>query len=238
MKYGIRLNVTRRLIGATALVGAVLIGSGQPAAATVSQADPAVLTPSRVATVAETKCGPAAPGIDCKGWDGIDIRSETSLFVVGFENNQDMNQKHVLQTVASFDLGPAKDAVGDGKVAHASLSYSEASTTRRSATGDSEYGILPTCNTQLGVAAAPFNGNQNKLIQTSPADVAGVTGATTGDSGAWDVTPQVTKWLKAGNGQGTFVLRSEDESLTAKAQSMCLSYVMDLVLTVEAAPAE
>src|SRR6185436_16694929 len=98
MNHGTMLTTTRRLISTAALVGAVAIGSGQTAAATVSQSDPAVLTPSRAATVAETKCGPAAPGIACKGWDGIDIRSEASLFVVGFENNEDSNQKHVLQT--------------------------------------------------------------------------------------------------------------------------------------------
>src|SRR5688572_11842763 len=66
MKYGSTFTVTRRLIGATALVGAVLIGSGQTAGATVSKLEP--ISPSRVATVAETKCGPAAPGIRCGGW--------------------------------------------------------------------------------------------------------------------------------------------------------------------------
>jgi hypothetical protein len=236
MKYGSTFNATRRLIGATALVGAILVGSGQTAGATVSKLDP--ISPSRVATVAETKCGPAAPGIACKGWDGVDIRTETSLFVVGFENNQGSNQKHVLQTVATFDLGAAKDALVDGKVALASLSFSEASTTHRSAAGDSEYGILPSCNTKLGVPTAPWNGSQNKILQTTDAEINGVVGATVAESGIWDVTPQVTKWLKAGNGQGTFVLRSEDESLTPKAQSMCLSYVMDLSLTIEVAPAE
>ncbi len=123
-------------------------------------------------------------------------------------------------------------------MAKATLSYSEASTTRRSATGDSEYGILPTCNTRLGVPTDAWTGDLNKLIPTTQAKTDGVAGATTGDSGYWDVTPQVAQWVTNGAGEGTFVFRAEDESLEAKAQTMCLSYIIDPVLTVEFAPAE
>jgi hypothetical protein len=241
MNHGTMRSFTGRLVGAAALVGAVVIGSGQTAAATVSQLDPAVLTPARAATVYAAKCPPpqmSTAGIECNGFAGREILGDSSIFVVGYENNADLKEKFVYQAAATFDLGPARDAVANGKVARASLSYGENSTTRRSAAGDSEYGILPTCNTKLGVPTAPWSGATDKLLQTSPADTAGVAGATTGDSGAWDVTPQVAKWLKASGGQGTFVLQAEDESMDVKAQSMCLSYVSDLTLTVEPAPAE
>jgi hypothetical protein len=241
MNHGTPSTITRRLVGALALLAATLVSSAQATAAPANQIDPATLTPTRVATAAESKCGPArmsTPGIECRGWDGTDVRSLGDLFVVGFENNQELSEKVVLQTVATFDLAPLKDATTSAKVAKASLTYGEASTTRRSPTGDSEYGILPTCNTRLGVPTAAWSGSLDKVVPTTAAMTAGVTGATTGDSGSWDVTPQVTKWLKDGAGQGTLVLRPEDESLDAKGQQMCLSYVIDLALNVEFAPAQ
>jgi hypothetical protein len=63
--------------------------------------------------------------------------------------------------------------------------------------------------------------------------VAGVTGATTGDSGAWDVTPQLERWSEAAVTHGIFVLSGDDESPDVKGQSMCLSYLIDLGLAVE-----
>lgn len=239
MSHGTLPRVTRRLIGTVALVGAVLVGTGQAVAAPAGDLDPVALTPTRQATVAESKCGPArmsTPGTECRGWDGTDVRSLTDLFVVGFANNQELDEKYVLQAVATFDLAPVSAQAEGMTVARASLAYGEASTTRRSAAGDSEYGILPTCNTQLGVPTAAWAGGLDKIVPTAPAAVAGVTGATTGDSGSWDVTPQVAQWLKDGAGQGTFVFRSEDESLTPKGQSLCLSYISDFSLTVELAP--
>ena len=239
--HGTMRSFTRRLVGAAALVGAVVIGSGQTATATVSQADPAVLTPSRAATVYARKCPPpqmSTPGIECNGFIGREILSDTSIFVVGYENNDTLKEKFVYQAAATFDLGPARDTVADGKVAKAYLSYGENSTVHRSAAGDSEYGILPTCNTKLGVPKAPWTGGVDKLIQTNPAQTSGVAGATTGDSGSWDVTPQISTWLKASAGQGTFVFQADDESMDVKAQAMCLSSISDFTLTVEPAPTE
>src|SRR5690349_11478140 len=132
-------TVIRRIVGALALVGPLLVGSGQVAAAPANDLDPATLTPTRTATVAESKCGPtrmSTPGVECRGWDGTDVRSLGDLFVVGFENNQELSEKVVLQTVATFDLGSLKDASTSTRVAKASLSYGEGSTTRRSATGE------------------------------------------------------------------------------------------------------
>ncbi len=156
-------------------------------------------------------------------------RSQPDIFIVGFENNQEQQEKHVLQAVAAFDLSPLP---AGAKVTKASLGYAEASTTRRSAGGDEEYGVLPTCNTKLGIVDT-WNGNADVLLKPKPADVAGVAGATTGDSGAWDVTPQLKQWAEAGAKQGIFVLSGDDESMDIKAQTACLSYVINLVLDVE-----
>jgi len=71
------------------------------------------------------------------------------------------------------------------------------------------------------------------VVPTRPAAVAGVQGATTGDSGAWDVTPQVQQWLAGSANQGVFVLRGDDESLDVNGLGMCLSYVIDLGLALE-----
>jgi hypothetical protein len=170
---------------------------------------------------------------NCVGFDGRDVRNLPDLWVVGFENNGERSQKHVLQTVAVFDLGPLQNAPRDAVLSRAALGYSEASTVRRSAGGDAEYGILPTCNTVLGVAADGWDGSFDGIVPTRPAAVDGVQPATTGNSGAWDVTPQVRRWLTSGASQGAFVLASDDEAPDIHAQAMCLSYVIDLGLTVE-----
>ena len=109
----------------------------------------------------------------------------------------------------------------------------QASTARRSAAGESQFGILPTCNTQLGVGRDAEGGSLDHLVPSRPAGVAGVTPATTAESGAWDVTPQLKQWLGVQANRGTFVLRGDDESLDVKGLAMCLSYVFDLRLTVE-----
>ena len=241
MTAGRTLLSTRRLVGALALVGSVLIGAGPATAAPSSDLDPASLTPTRIVTVAESKCPPptlSTQGIECRGWDGTDVRDLSDLWVVGYANIQEQGQKYVLQTVATFDLVGVKEQATTAKVAKASLAYTEVSTHRRSAAGDSEYGILPTCNTKLGVAAANWNGNQNKIVPSTQALTAGVAGATTGSEGVWDVTPQVAKWAKDGAGQGNFVFRSDDETLEPKTQQLCISYLIGIGLTVEFAPAE
>jgi hypothetical protein len=190
------------------------------------------LTPTRVATVSQDRCGAptlSTAGTNCVAFDGREVRSQPDLFVVGFENDQDQNEKHVLQAASVYDLSglPA-----GAKVTKASLGYSEASTMRRSAQGESQYGILPTCNTKLGVVDA-WDGNQDTLLKPKSAAVAGVAGATTGDAGSWDVTPQVKQWVDASGKQGTFVMSGDDESMDPKAQTACLSYVIDLGLSVE-----
>jgi hypothetical protein len=223
-----------------ALTGWLLAGSGLAAAAApAGQAETVALAPRRVATVAEDRCGPvkpSAPGVPCGGWAGLEVRSQPDLWVVGFENNQELGEKHVLQTVATFDLAPLRALPEGATLAKAALGYGEGRTTRRSASGDSEYGVLPTCNTQLGLPADGWGGGLDRVVPTRPAAVIGTSGVTTGSFGAWDVTPQVKQWLEGAATQGTFVFRSDDESMDVKGQAMCLSYIFDVGLTVEYTP--
>jgi len=224
--------VLRGILAATVLGGATLTYAAPASQRVVSTS----LTPTRVATASQDRCGGPAlstPGTSCLGFDGRDVRSLPDLWVVGFENNRDVGEKHVLQTVATFNLAPLRNVPPRATVSRAILGYSEASTVRRSPTGDSEYGILPTCNTNLGVAAPGWNGGLDHIVPTVPAAVAGVQGATTGDSGAWDVTPQLRQWLAGSGNDGVFVLRGDDESMDVAGLAMCLSYVIDLGLSVE-----
>ncbi len=232
--HGMTSSFSRRLAG-LALAGYFVAASGQALAAPSGEIEILGLTPTRAATAAQSRCGPAqlsTPGIECRGWDGLDVRSLDDLFVVGFENNEDVGEKHVLQTVATFDLAPLKDIPAGARL-KASLSYDEASTTHRSADGSSEYGILPTCNTRLGVPTSAWSGGLDKIVPTAQAKTAGHVGATTAESGVWDVTPQIEEWRKGGTAQGTFVLRADDESLDVQGFRMCLSYVINLALNVE-----
>jgi hypothetical protein len=159
--------------------------------------------------------------------------NDSSLFVVGFENSATLGEKFVYQTVVMLDLSSLSARPGV-EISMASLHYTEASTTRRSASDESEYGVLPTCNTRLGVpASGSWDGNVDNVIVTAPAAIAGVAGATTAGTGSWDVTPQIKQWLAAGQIQGAFVMGGEDESLDIQAQSMCLSYVFGVGLSVE-----
>ena len=231
------MSIVRARSAALAMLTVVAVGLGQPAddGATARAADPAqamTLTPTRVGTVSQSRCGGsglATAGTNCLGFDAREARSQPDIFIVGYENSQEQQEKHVLQTVATFDLSQLP---ADAKPAKASLVYGEASTTRRSSGGESEYGVLPTCNTKLGVVDN-WNGNADVLLKPKPAAVAGVAGATTGDSGAWDVTPQLKQWSDAGAKQGTFVMSGDDESMDIKSQAACLSYVIDLGLEIE-----
>lgn len=231
------MSNSRARSAALAMVAVVTMGVVQPfgssgVARAADEAQATSLAPARVATVSQSRCGGpnlATAGTNCLGFDAREARSQPDIFIVGFENNQEQQEKHVLQAVAAFDLSGVP---AGAKVTRASLGYAEASTMRRSAEGESEYGILPTCNTKLGIADA-WDGNQDALLKPKPAAIAGVTGATTGDSGAWDVTPQLQQWAGAGAKQGIFVLSGDDESMDIKAQTACLSYVINLGLDVE-----
>ena len=162
------------------MLAIVVIGGGQPwdAVATARAAETAEslsLSPVRVGTVSQSNCGGpqlATAGTNCLGFDAREARSEPDIFIVGFENNLDPKEKHVLQAVSAFDLSGVP---AGAKVTHAALGYSEASTKRRSASGDDDYGILPTCNTKLGVVDA-WDGNADKLLKAKSAAVAGVSG--------------------------------------------------------------
>lgn len=194
-----------------------------------------MIAPAQATTASQSRCeGPtmSTPGISCIGFDGTQVRGLTDLFVLGFENNKDLSEKHVLQTVVSFDLSSVS-AIPQADISGAKLHYAEASTTTRSATGDSQYGILTSCNTRLGIPAASWDGSLDKVVPTTAALTAGMTPATTGDAGSWDVTPQIRAWLAQGQSRGVFVMRGDDESMDIRDQSLCLSYVIDLNLTVD-----
>jgi hypothetical protein len=160
------------------------------------------------------------------------VLDQKDMWVVGFENNATVGQKHVYQAVAQFDLGPLHALPEGATIAKAGLRYGEGSTTTRSPSGESSYGVLPTCNTRLG-AATGWDGGRDRVVPTTPAAVVGASGVTTGSFGAWDVTPQIEQWLAGGAAQGTFVLQGDDEAMDVKGQAMCLSYIFGLGLTVE-----
>ena len=224
----------RRLAGAGLALAVSLLSAVAPAAA--QQVETVVVSPTRAGTAHQHRCGGpamATPGIECQGFAGREILSDPSLFVVGYENNQDVGEKHAYQAVVVFDLAPLRAGREGAAPAKATLGYSEGSTARRSPAGESEDGILPTCTTGLGIPADDWDGSLDKLVPTRPAAVAGVTGATTGGSGGWDVTPQLQQWLGGSAAQGVLVLRGDDEATDVKGMGMCLSYVFDLGLTAE-----
>src|SRR5690348_5031770 len=77
-----------------------LTASGLVAAAQESMATS--LTPAQARTIALSRCGGSAlstAGANCRGFDAREIRESPDLFVVGFENNQELGEKHVLQLV-------------------------------------------------------------------------------------------------------------------------------------------
>lgn len=195
-------------------------------------------TPDPVNTVYTSRCeGPrlSTDGTNCNGFVRAEIRDDKDTFVVAIENNDTLKSKFVYQAAAVFNF--AGESPGPNEVvSRATLAYGEYSTVHRSSAGDSEYGILETCSTALGVPTTSWDGTPKKLIQTTPAQTAGRSPATTGDSGSWDVTPQVQAWLRDGRLQGSFVMRGAEESTDVEAQSMCISYLGGLVLTLELAP--
>ena len=240
-------RAVRRLVGAVALGAALTIGAwptlgtwpvvaapvlAAPVAEEVESVDVPIV---RVGTAGKSRCGQALAtlGTNCLGFDGRDVRSLENLWVVGFENNAETGEKHVLQTVVVVDLAPLRGLPEKAEVTTSQLWYGEVSTVRRSAAGDSEYGILPTCNTGLGVAEDGWNGDLDGVVPTRPANATLLAGATTAESGAWDVTPQIREWLKSDQNQRAFVLRGDDESLDVKAQAMCLSYLTDVSVAAD-----
>ncbi|MGE3909737.1 MAG: hypothetical protein AB7K36_10310, partial [Chloroflexota bacterium] len=65
------------------------------------------LAPAPAHTIALSRCGTASlstAAADCRGFDARDIRDDTGTFVLGFENNQELGEKHVLQLILVFDL--------------------------------------------------------------------------------------------------------------------------------------
>ncbi|HYU18277.1 MAG TPA: hypothetical protein VEQ11_06235 [Chloroflexota bacterium] len=231
------MKLTRLAGAASALaIALTLAGPGVPASVAAKQVEMLDLLPTTVGTAHQHHCGTAVlstPGTECQGFAGREILTDPGLFVVGYENNANVGEKHVYQAVAAFDLAPLPARPEPASISKATLTYTEASTARRSPAGESQYGILPTCNTQLGVAADGEGGGLDHLVPSRPAGVAGVTPATTAESGAWDVTPQLRLWLGVGANQGALILRGDDESLDVQGLAMCLSYVFDLRLTVE-----
>ena len=125
-------------LSAALLVSVTLIGS--QVLETAAQSGPSVtLTPAQVRTVGQSRCGPptlSTEGTNCQGFDARQVREQSDIFVVGYENNKDLAEKHVLQVVTVFDLAAARAAPGT-EVSAASLHYGEGSTTRRSASGES-----------------------------------------------------------------------------------------------------
>lgn len=221
-------------LGAALVVGLALVG--RPVSGLSAEEMPSVtLTPSQARTVAQSRCAPpdlSTEGTTCTGFAGREILETPDIFVVGYQNDQENGEKFVYQAVAAFDLSPARPP-SNAELTHATLGYGEDSTVRRAAGGGSEFGILPTCNTGLGVPTTPWDGSTDKILATRPAGTAGMMPATTGDYGSWDVTPQIKEWLAAGQQQGTLVMRGDDESMDFKQDALCLSYLGDFSLTVE-----
>ena len=240
-------RAVRRLVGVVALGAALTVGAWPTLGTWPVVAAPALAAPVaeeveslelqivKVGTAGKSRCGGALAtlGTNCLGFDGRDVRSLEGLWVVGFENNAETSEKHVLQTVVVVDLAPLRGRPEKAEVTSGQLWFGEVSTVHRSAAGDSEYGILSTCNTRLGVAEDGWDGNLDGVVPTKPANATLLAGATTAESGAWDVTPQILEWLKSDQNQRAFVLRGDDESLDVKTQAMCLSYVTDISLAAD-----
>src|SRR4051794_32018350 len=111
-----------------AMLSATAGVSGQDSASTT-------LAPTVVRTIALSRCGAAAlstADANCRGFDAREVGENPDIFVVGFENTQDLDEKHVLRVVASLALGQISLAP-DPEAPRASLGYGESSTTRRSA---------------------------------------------------------------------------------------------------------
>src|SRR6266704_1773509 len=103
MSFLARLSVA--LVVSLSLLGSQVLGSSAQTGQAVT------LVPAQVRTVAQSRCGPATlstAATNCQGFDARQVRDLPDLFVVGFENDKDLEEKHVLQVVAVFDLAAAR----------------------------------------------------------------------------------------------------------------------------------
>lgn len=233
-----RFRALTRAVVAVAL-GFLVTGTLTVSAQDVQEPTSSNLPPVRAMTIALHRCGPATlstSDANCLGFTGKDILSDPSIFVVGFENNKELNEKHVFQILTEFDLSQV--TVGPNSLVDAAtLTYSEVSTTRRSPSGDSEYGILPSCNTRLRVPVGRLEtARTDRMILTLPALTAGMTPGTTGDLGTWNVLPQVKAWLENGEKRAELVLEAADLSGDVREMEMCISYLTDVSLTIQTSP--
>jgi hypothetical protein len=232
-----RFRALTRTVVAVAL-GFLVTGTLTVSAQDVQEPTSSTLTPVQAQTIALHRCGSAAlstSDANCLGFTAREILSDPSIFVVGFENNKELNEKHVFQILTELDLSQV--TVGpNSQVDAATLTYSEVSTTRRSPSGDSEYGILPSCNTRLRVPATRLETRTDQLMLTLPALTAGMTPATTAESGTWNVLPQVKSWLSNGEKKGILVLEADDRSDDVHEMAMCISYLTDVSLTIQVSP--
>jgi hypothetical protein len=230
----------RALARAVVAVAVGVLATGALTASAQGDEEPASsnLTPVHTTTIALHRCGSAQLSTDdanCLGFTAKEILSDPSIFVVGFENNKELNEKHVFQVFTEFDLSQIT-VDPDSQVDAATLTYSEVSTTRRSPSGESAYGILLSCNTRLRVPATRSETPADRLMLTLPALTAGMTPATTAEAGAWNVLPQVKSWLGNGEKKGTLVLEASDLSDDVHEMEMCVSYLTDLSLAIQVSP--
>src|SRR5690349_9885841 len=95
------MGIARARSAALAMLAMLALGGSQPwGAAATASADEAPqalsLSPARVATVSQDRCGAptlSTAGTNCVAFDGREVRSQPDIFVVGFENDQDQNEK-------------------------------------------------------------------------------------------------------------------------------------------------
>jgi hypothetical protein len=232
-----RFRALARAVVAVAL-GVLVTGTLTVSAQDAQEPTSSNLTPVQATTIALHRCGSASlstSDANCLGFTAREILSDPSIFVVGFENNKELNEKHVFQVLTEFDLSQVT-VDPNSQVDAATLAYSEVSTTRRSPSGESEYGILPSCNTRLRVPATKRETRTDQLMLTLPALTAGMTPATTAESGTWNVLPQVKSWLGNGEKKGALVLEADDLSDDVREMEMCISYLTDVSLTIQVSP--
>ena len=237
----IAFRAARRVAGGLTLAACLLAGAGLTMAAPPAEEIQSVtLQPTLVGTAGESRCPPRDPalGPGCLGGFDIDrdLRSQDGVWVVGYARNPHPQNlfKHVVQTVAVFDLAPLRDVPAQLKPSKAVLTYREVGR----AVSPQAPGDVPSCITQLGVPADEWDGAFDRVVPARPAAVAGFQGAPPGDRVSWDVTPQTQQWLAGPGGAGALVLRGDDESMdVTEPAGSCLTYVSDLALAVELAPA-
>ena len=127
------MRVVTPMLGAGVAILAILAFTSFGASAQES----VTLTPTQAKTIALSRCGGSGlstSGTNCKGFDAREVRETPDIFVLGFENNAELSERHVLQVAVSFDLSQV-NIPPDSQVTSSALGYSEGSTTRRSAVG-------------------------------------------------------------------------------------------------------